>query len=236
MEAQLSSEEPQQQPPIEILLPVQNHADTLVEPPMQVRGAALLHSLQKQARRRRTIFYSICVPIFATALLLAPMYASDAPRLSAIVTLGMLWSLIGLGLICVRPSRGQMEAIKRLGLTDSLEAIPALLDSEAYVTLGPDGRNVKRAALIALLQRLKASDRSLLSDKHLGRLYYDLSVAEQLLSPSWGKRNSAEEYLLAILKALEQVGDHRAIKYVERVANMKAKAPAAIRVRDAASE
>ena len=96
-----------------------------------------------------------------------------------------------------------MEILARL---EEVEVVGTLLEilnigtrQDWYV------RKVIRAALTRLLPRLKASDASRLTPKHWETLHRELQTEEAPL-------------LLAILKALEQVGDARSLPYVEKLA------------------
>jgi hypothetical protein len=86
-------------------------------------------------------------------------------------------------------------------------------------------RHVAALALIQLLPKMRASDAGLLTASQRGCLY-------RLLKPE--NAEETEELLLAILTALEQVGDEKAVPYVQSLANHFPATVAQKRVTDAA--
>jgi hypothetical protein len=82
-----------------------------------------------------------------------------------------------------------------------------------------------REALTRVLPRLKASDRRRLDSNHLNYLHYLLGTTSPIRDA---------EFLLALLKALEQVGDSRFLGPVRHLAARRAWSPNQRRVQSAA--
>ncbi len=87
-------------------------------------------------------------------------------------------------------------------------------------------------ALTRLLPRLQGSDTSLLNDAQRACLYRRLYSIGQIAQKKMDSFSA--DFVVAVLKALEQVGDAKALPSVQRLAEMKAKTPEQERVRDAA--
>ncbi len=100
-------------------------------------------------------------------------------------------------------------------------------------------RGTLRASLQNLLPRLRASDANLLTEPHRNWLNHELQRSAFKLSEGWAGKQVAERqanFDIAILKAWEQVGDERALTFVQQLATMTAKSPAKKRVREAAEQ
>lgn len=82
-------------------------------------------------------------------------------------------------------------------------------------------RYASEAALIRLLPHLKASDRHLLN-------------TEQMACVNSALKSKNSEFVVAVLKALEQIGDDTHLETVERLATQEAKNPFDEKVRDCA--
>ncbi len=116
-------------------------------------------------------------------------------------------------------------------------ALVDLLASEDLVT-----RRQAENALIRRLPELRATDASLLTTNQHGRLLRILSLhvenplwkdVREVFKPANGR---AVELRVAILKALEQVGDGRAYMVVRGLAESKGRSPAERRIQAAAAE
>jgi hypothetical protein len=103
----------------------------------------------------------------------------------------------------------QSEAALKLAQYEDVRGVGPL----AEVLEWPDAemRDVAAEALTSLLPRLRASDASLLNAGQRASLY-------RILTP--GHARSHLDLQLAILQALQQVGDDAAVRPVERLANM----------------
>jgi hypothetical protein len=117
------------------------------------------------------------------------------------------------------------ELMRRLAEFDDVAGVGALAETLEW----PDRRvqDMAARALVRLLPKLRASDGRLLSPAQRGCLY-------RMLSMRHIGRDGA--LALAILEALQQVGDKAAIPYVERLARSTALTPTQRKVRQAAEE
>lgn len=108
---------------------------------------------------------------------------------------------------------------------DDIEAIGRLAEAATW----PDAR-LKAAAISALtrlLPRLKASDAGMLTSAQRGCLNLFLNAAEARAHP---------DLVVALLGALEQVGDMAAVPYVRSLAQMPTKSARLAAIRDAAQQ
>lgn len=90
-----------------------------------------------------------------------------------------------------------------------------------------------KPVLTKLLNRLKASDADLINPEQRAILHRQLAATTQ----DWKDQGAAETaYILAILKALEQIGTKDSVKPVSQLAGAKPKTDAGCKIRDAARE
>ena len=128
-----------------------------------------------------------------------------------------------------------------LAVLEDVALIGTILDhipSSASLT-GGTLRRTLRETLQNLLPRLRASDANLLSEQHRSLLNHELQRHRFNLSAINTSAKQAEEQAeldVAILKAWEQVGDERALTFVQQLADMTAASPAKKRVREAAEQ
>jgi hypothetical protein len=127
-----------------------------------------------------------------------------------VFVVGMLFS------ICITlPSRLQDQTSVMLLSIDDIRAIPPLIDI-LHSTYGPNtAENQKvKAVLIALLKRMRASDIALLGGTHRAHFHQVLRHWEHFqLGPDYGT-----DYIVAVLNALQQVGEPGDLPFVERIA------------------
>lgn len=122
-------------------------------------------------------------------------------------------------------SQLEKNAAGRLARFDDVRTLPALAQA-----LEMQDEGVRRAAigkLTTMLPRLTASDSGLLDSEQRACLY-------RSLSPRRTRRESA--YQIALIQALEQIGDPKAVPAVERLAQVTPRRPEEQLVRDAAEE
>lgn len=119
----------------------------------------------------------------------------------------------------------QKAAAQQLAAYDNIQGIGPL--AEALEWPDPAIRALAARSLTRLLPQLNASDAGLLSVNARGCLYRCLKI---------GNARHEETLLLAILKALEQVGDEAALPYVQRLVDSQPVTRAQIRVRQKAVE
>ena len=159
------------------------------------------------------------------------MQALDGAREKALVLFGCL-IVVGLCLkmwsVIRATPRFDAGEIARLG---GLKAIAPLCASLAVPIPGKQRRAIHNA-LIKLLPQLKASDANLTTPTALGYIYSCLRLNGD---GTFGKK-CPTDLRIAALKALEQVGDARAIPLVERLTKMRFGTQNRLRVKQAAIE
>lgn len=104
------------------------------------------------------------------------------------------------------PTRLQKFAARKLAETEDVRTVGPL--AEALDKQDAGTKRVATDALIRLLPKMKYSDRDLINDRQRKFLY-----------AGFGDRGI--EYTRALLHALEQIGDGKAVKYVARYAEGK---------------
>jgi hypothetical protein len=186
--------------------------------------AAILVKWQKLERRRKArscalkVFGGVVGMLYATHLYLVlfewERYGfMQHPLRGALLMLG-LPSLVGLCIIitqCV--SRSQRRTLHRMTRFSHAQTVPILLDALKLPT--NDMMPKVFLALIPSLAQLKHSDAHLLNDAQRIMLYQTLATrtfALPLPSPQ------SAEYRLAALRAVEQIGDSKAIEFLEPIA------------------
>jgi len=129
-----------------------------------------------------------------------------------------------------RPINFDVDKLTRVG---GVSAIPVLLEALNGIIASKPRKTIYHA-LAALLPQLKASDANLLTTGHRYFLNHVLKCEVRRGS----KRNFGQqvpvEFMLAILKSYEQVGDATAVPIVEMLANEKVRGFRQIRIQEAA--
>ncbi|HZT42838.1 MAG TPA: hypothetical protein VFA07_11790 [Chthonomonadaceae bacterium] len=173
---------------------------------------------EEKRKRKRRVRYSLCLlPVYIGVLFIA--FRINQPVLFIAIFVMML---VGLTLKSEveKKSEAQQYITRKLIEWDDVRVVGPL--AEELASLEQDIRFAAERALISLLPRLRATDADLLNTDQRHCLYYALSGTRQI----WLK--------IAILKALEQVGDSEAIPYVERLAAGEGAAEWSPEVRQAA--
>lgn len=119
-----------------------------------------------------------------------------------------------------------VSVLERLDKCEDVRAISKLLN---FVTASPPPEQFLRV-LTKLLPRMKASDADLLTGKQRWLLARFLRQHSRLTT-----KKESVEFALAILKALEQIGDRSFLPIVERLAEQPANTPDGKRIREAAT-
>ncbi len=104
------------------------------------------------------------------------------------------------------PTKLQKWAARQLAEMEDIRAVGPL--AEALDKQDNGTKRVATNALIRLLPMMKYSDRDLITDKQ-----------RKLLYAAFG--SGGEQYTRVLLRALEQIGDGKAVKYVQRYADGK---------------
>jgi hypothetical protein len=144
----------------------------------------------------------------------------------------LLLALCGCGMSLANALRGEkplQEAAGAMAGCDDLRAVGLLAET---LPMGDPTHTLAVSALTRLLPRLKASDAGLLDDGQRACLYRAL---RNCANPRIFWRYNPH-FAVTILRALEQIGDSRALPVVQRLASGRAKTPAQKRIQNAARE
>jgi hypothetical protein len=165
----------------------------------------LLATLEKEAlkRKRRNklivggilAFYGLMILIYIVVGIETGKFHSEF--LSQLATMSGVFGAVAAA------TQGQKKAAKELAQFEDIRAVGPLAEALEYQDKGL--RSEAEAALIRLLPRLQASDAGHLNEDQRKCLHRALYCKNTSL-------------VLAILKALEQVGDEKALPYVEKLA------------------
>jgi hypothetical protein len=162
----------------------------------------LLAELQKMSRQQRIwpVTFAAYFALFAAVwwIILFVMYTLSPEKPDYHIVDGQIvWSTI-CAILGWRQQRNRAAQI--LAAFDDVRIVGPLAEALQYG--GADTRDAARRTLLRLLPKMQSSDASRLSDRQRDCLYALLE-------------SSDTELVLAILKALEQIGDDRAVLYVE---------------------
>jgi hypothetical protein len=130
--------------------------------------------------------------------------------------------------------RRWVAAMERMACFDDIRATGSLLEALDV----PDSA-VERAAqqaLVRLLPRLQASDADAITEAQRKCLYRQLLNLTFAEGGEFHIDQNDEEFLLAALRALEQIGDAKAIPSVQDLADRSGSTPNAVRVSEAAQQ
>jgi hypothetical protein len=182
------------------------------------------HILRRDTRRR--LASTVLLPFLPFPVLLAIQASLSEEAWIRLCTNPVfitttLVGCIGLLLAQLKPSRQARQAANRLSTLEEIGAIGGLVETLSF---GHD-REIDapaRETLIRLLPRLKASDKSLLTERHIVLLRATLSASPYAtgdLFARLSRRLDAHARLqIAILKAFEQVGDNQSLPVVSHLA------------------
>ncbi len=168
--------------------------------------------------------------LLASYVIIVPYLAFQAANAfqQRLWPLGVLCSVLAMAttqLYRFTLTRDQQRLADRLARMEDVRAIGQLAEIQAW----PDARMARmaRAGLIRLLPQMQAGDARLLDVRQRAFLYQRLRLSEARANP---------EFLLAILKALEQIGDTDAVPYVEALAHSEPPTLRERQVKQAAEE
>jgi hypothetical protein len=167
---------------------------------------ALVNALQLEKRKKDIWF--ICA-LCSCYLCILPSHLMEVWHLPFVVralyTAGMGLGPMSLARFAVQPNKKQKSIVRLLVNAEDINVIAPLVEALTYG--GRHDVEVLRtvtAGLVRLLPQLRASDAHLLNDKQRTHLRRALSGTDKPLT-------------IAILKALEQVGDARDLPFVEKI-------------------
>ena len=179
----------------------------------------LLAVLKQESRGRWPIMHMGCVIALCMFLGLFTVCSAGLAGPYSIVAMAIGFGVIWL-ISRLRTSRSQREALVRLAAFNDVRVVGPLLSALHWPDM--DDRRVEiSGALVRLLPRLQASDASLLTAGHRESMRRALIAADPSVA-------------LAVLRALEQIGDHSDIPIIQRLANRRAWTPRQKAMKDAA--
>jgi hypothetical protein len=190
--------------------------------------SSLLDILQQEGSKYRPSMHEgwlLAYLFVAGPLILASLFIALADwNWRGVFVAGVLfWA--GKALNCMVGSRRQKEAAQRLARHDDPHTVAWLV---SFLTWSD--REVRAAsiqALTRLLPRLRATDAHLLEGEWRQRLY-------ETLNGDYARREP--DFVIAVLKALEQIGDAAALPYVHHLAQGSPRSASRQRVQEAARD
>ncbi|HSV74291.1 MAG TPA: hypothetical protein VLH79_11080 [Chthonomonadales bacterium] len=178
--------------------------------------AVLRKEGEQRRRRRKWVWVALAAFVVLMVVLASVGMAHNIGVFGGMFSAMCAWAAV---------SAVQKNAARKLAEFDDIRSTGFLLEALEY----DDGqlREIAAAKLTVLLPRLKASDAVLLTEEQ-----------RACLNRQTGKVRIDREapLLLAMLKALEQVGDERSVPAVRALANRPGNGEVAARVRAAARE
>jgi hypothetical protein len=192
--------------------------------------AARVQQAVREARRNR-----IRIWLFLALIIMSPAFVPIIMWLigrAPLLLLLVFWFIIP---ALMFRSRRRKEALRSLIMTGDVRLIGPLLELRETLQFkdNMDTRGLIQATLTDLLPRLKAGDAALLTDRQHDSLCRLLREATSRPIMARDVRKLADDDLIthdpnlarAVLRALEQVGDERAVPSVRRVAEARCSSP-----------
>lgn len=205
-------------------------------------ATAFLDWFQVKVRQRKRQFWLtffaahflyIFIGFFAIGLLRSLLELSNHLSAEWIIHLNQATLFLMLGawlggniLLLYQFVRKPVATVDELSVHGDINLIGPLIDIARTASF--QDRRVAYQTLTALLPRLKASDADLLYPKQYQFLVNTLKLNNL--------RPVSVEFKVAVIQALEQIGDEKALPVVEKLANMRPKNAEQERLRDAARE
>ncbi|HLK59299.1 MAG TPA: hypothetical protein VKU00_22255 [Chthonomonadaceae bacterium] len=221
MQNQFLTEEsqPQYQPPL-VTPSEENATEETLERQEEQSVAEFIENMKKRARRYKiSLGVNLSIVLLASCLPILQMVVNpkaDFHQAAAFCAWGLGGSVVyALGCMLFAGWRGPGRDIRGLAKRAGIRAIGPLIEMR-FGFLGPRQFSTLYNTLIELLPEIKHSDVNLLNRKHRDFLYEVLAGTGQT-----GMSVVQHEKLrLAILEALKQVGDERAVPIVRRLAKV----------------
>jgi hypothetical protein len=194
------------------------------EQPETMVSAAFIAQFQERARRtQRRMLAFCCVSAVCVAAILLGIYMRGIGVWSLLMTIVM-------GLFALQLSTQKQPYSSDVLVGQGGKQIVGLLIEQLGVSSNLSEGRALVGALTTLLPQLNASDAHLLNERQRECLYRLLRGTTTFKVTL----RHVADFRLSVLKALEQIGDAKAIPVVERIANMRVKTPEQTEIRDAA--
>jgi hypothetical protein len=186
------------------------------KPPIGPHSDEVEHAIIRLRREGRRWRVQLCLSLlcWSTALLMLIMAAHAGETGGSTEPAPLLRALCCLTAGTMFLSRPRGDAFARLAKLADVHTIGPLL--EALDTMPDAPAREIRALLTRLLPRLTPTDAGLLNRKQCGQLYDALLFAEI---------DHNDDYLLAVLQGLEQVGNAEALRPIQKLAERCAVTP-----------
>jgi hypothetical protein len=201
----------------------------------------LAGTIAREESRRKRLVWSIASVCLIIATIIARISAlrtnsAESDSLTWLLPIGAAFALvvpIVMAILASYPRRRLRDAMRSLACSASVDQINLLFEAQRSL-VGPGTTMEIRRAITRTLPQLRASDARLISDRTWSDM---LRVLSAITEPN-GRMRSREhvEFYEALIRAMEQIGDERALKPMERIANMRASSQARARLKQAAVE
>jgi hypothetical protein len=190
---------------------------------------ACIIALTNSVRKKRKFAYLIVALALLAAIpiTLIAMSGLAPPSIKLELRILPIWAVVaglGLGAVLVCMGRSEYQDVKRINALRNdlgLQSKVRKTKWEWMWNLDPD----------PVFEVLESCDRNRISEDLLAHLYGILSGATKL-----GVYAVGNERLMTVLRAVQKVGDERAIPHVQIIADWKVKTPDMLHIRDAARE
>ncbi len=194
--------------------------------------------ITREEKRRYRLVWSVVAFCLTLAFIIARVAESrtntaDSDSLTWLLPIGASFALflpVVAALIASFPRRKLRDSMQALARRGTVKDINALIGAQRSL-IGPQTNKALRGALTDALLQVRASDRSRISESSQAELRGILAN----ISTGVARRRHVDFYM-AIIKAMEQIGDERALKAMERIANMRSHTQARVRLKQAAAE
>lgn len=180
----------------------------------------LLARLAREAerrRRKRNILKAVWAGYVALVVGLLAIQVFTHSKGVHIPFINLFFLFGGIG----AASKLQKESVRKLAKNPDVRGVGYFVDALTFKD--KDVAKEANEALVGLLPQLKASDAHLLNDEQRSILYKQI-------------RGKDTKLILAILKALEQVGDEKAVPFVQERIDRKHSSGDVLRIQTAAQE
>jgi hypothetical protein len=185
----------------------------------------LLAALEEASRGQRPVVSRVflgCLTILNILIMGVFSVCSSGTISVPVVPVLVVIGVAGVISIKLSTSREQKRIVLQLLGRNDKRIIGPLILAHNWPDLD-DYRGGFRRALILLLPQLQATDTILLNEKHRAELHKELTFQD-------------EELVIAILKALGQVGDESSLRHVERLAKGPSFSQTQWRIQEAAQQ